>query len=68
MRDSEARTCPVCGNEYTGAPALSRADNETEICPLCGLREAIENYYDSRDRLFEALKGCGPVTYVPPEN
>ena len=25
--------CPICGQEYTGAPALSREDNQTLICP-----------------------------------
>ena len=31
--------CPKCGKEYTGRPALSRADNETLICQDCGIRE-----------------------------
>lgn len=35
--------CPRCGNAYHGAPALSRADNETLICPDCGTREALES-------------------------
>lgn len=35
--------CPKCGNAYHGAPALSRADNETLICPDCGTREALES-------------------------
>ena len=29
------RTCPICGNSYTGHPALSRTDGETPICPSC---------------------------------
>lgn len=33
--------CPVCGQTYTGRPALSRIDNETPICPDCGAREAL---------------------------
>ena len=33
--------CPVCGQTYTGRPALSRKDNETFICPDCGIREAL---------------------------
>ena len=37
------RICPICGQEYTGAPALSRKDNETLICPDCGTREALES-------------------------
>lgn len=34
-------TCPLCGNIYFEAPAVSRAD-ETSICPDCGAREALE--------------------------
>ena len=30
------RTCPICGNSYTGHPALSRTDSETLICPELG--------------------------------
>ena len=26
------RTCPICGQEYTGHPAISRTDNESPIC------------------------------------
>lgn len=37
------RICPKCGREYTGHPALSRADNSTAICPDCGTREALES-------------------------
>ena len=36
-------TCPVCGRDFTGHPALSRKDNETLICPECGQREALES-------------------------
>lgn len=35
------RICPICGKEYTEAPALSRKDNATYICPDCGTREAL---------------------------
>ena len=35
------KTCPKCGNRYSGHPALSREDNETKICPDCGTREAL---------------------------
>lgn len=35
------RTCPLCGNSYTGHPALSRTDGETPICPDCGTRQAL---------------------------
>ena len=33
--------CPICGQEYTGAPALSRTDNQTLICPDCGTLQAL---------------------------
>ena len=38
------RTCPKCGKEYEGYPALSRIDNKTEICPECGTKEALEAF------------------------
>lgn len=37
----EKATCPICGQEYTGAPAISREDNKTLICPDCGTRQAL---------------------------
>lgn len=36
------RTCPECGKNYIGAPALSRVDNCTPICPECGSRQALK--------------------------
>ena len=33
--------CPICGQPYIGAPALSRTDNKTQICPDCGTRQAL---------------------------
>ena len=38
---TEKARCPICGQEYTGAPALSRTDNQTLICPDCGTRQAL---------------------------
>lgn len=38
------RVCPVCGNEYTDPPAVSRWDGKTLICPTCGQEEAIEDW------------------------
>ena len=38
---SETRICPACKREYTGAPAMSRVDNQP-ICPECGHREALD--------------------------
>ena len=39
----ESRVCPLCGQTYGEAPALSRTDNETLICPDCGTRQALES-------------------------
>ena len=33
-------TCPRCGAQYGGYPALSRKYPNTQICPDCGTREA----------------------------
>ena len=43
MKDNvrEIRVCPLCGQTYGEAPALSRTDNETLICPDCGTRQAL---------------------------
>ena len=38
------RMCPRCGRPFSGYPAISRYDNETEICPDCGVEEAMVNY------------------------
>jgi ribosomal protein L40E len=40
----EERICPRCGESYTGYPALSRQNNETEICSECGMEQAIEAF------------------------
>lgn len=40
---SITQTCPLCGKEFTGAPALSRKDNQTLICSDCGTRQALES-------------------------
>lgn len=39
---SRLRICPLCGEPYTGYPAISRTDNETQICSDCGSRQALE--------------------------
>ena len=36
------RVCPLCGEAYSGHPAISRTDNETPICSDCGSRQALE--------------------------
>lgn len=52
------RTCPICGKEYTGVPALSRLDNETPICPDCGIRQSLESIGvqpAERERILEII-------------
>ena len=43
MKGQPTRTavCPLCGQTYSGHPALSRTDNRTLICPDCGSRQAM---------------------------
>lgn len=41
---TRTKVCPMCGNEYTGYPAISRDDNVTEICPDCGTFEAVRDW------------------------
>lgn len=41
--ERQKRICPICGQEYTGVPALSRTDNKTLICPDCGTRQALSS-------------------------
>lgn len=43
MEGTAKLVCPVCGKEYSGAPALSREDNATLICPDCGTRQALRS-------------------------
>lgn len=62
MKDTITRTavCPRCGKEYTGRPALSRADNQTPICPDCGTREALESIgvdTAEQDKILKAIHG-----------
>lgn len=46
---AEFSTCPICGRQYFGYPALSRTDNKTLICPDCGVAEAIEIFMNSKE-------------------
>ena len=62
MKENITRTavCPRCGKEYTGRPALSRADNQTPLCPDCGTREALESIgidTDEQDKILRAIHG-----------
>lgn len=62
MKETITRTaiCPRCGKEYTGRPALSRADDQTPICPDCGTREALESIgidTAEQDKILRAIHG-----------
>lgn len=49
------RTCPLCGAQYGGVPALSRKYPSTQICPDCGTREALESIgvsADEQEKIF----------------
>ena len=54
--DIKTAICPKCGQEYTGRPALSRADNKTMICPDCGIHEALENIGVGKEEQNEILE------------
>ena len=47
--NSNLCTCPLCGAQYGGVPALSRKYPNTYICPDCGTREALESIGVSTD-------------------
>lgn len=49
------RTCPLCGAQYGGYPALSRKYPNTYICPDCGTREALESIGVSTDEQEKIL-------------
>ena len=53
--------CPFCGQTYSGVPALSRKDNETQICPDCGTREALESLgvsKEEQDSIIQTIHNC----------
>lgn len=62
MKENITRTavCSRCGKEYTGRPALSRADNQTPLCADCGTREALESIgvdTAEQDKILKAIHG-----------
>lgn len=50
MEELGIKICPICGNEYTEHPAISRNDNITEICPSCGTKEALDAFFGSKNK------------------
>jgi len=50
--------CPLCGQKYTGRPALSREDNETLICQDCGTRQALASIgvcKEEQDKIIKTI-------------
>lgn len=39
--------CPICGEDYSDPPAISRKDNKSKICPNCGTGEALMDFIDN---------------------
>ena len=57
-KELKVRVCPICGQEYTDHPAISRADNETPICSDCGTRQALESLgidAEEQDKILDAI-------------
>ena len=50
------RTCPICGQEYTGHPAISRTDNESPICSDCGTRESLQAIGISNEEIEKIIE------------
>ena len=57
-KELKIRICPICGQEYTDRPAISRTDGETPICPDCGTRQALESLgidTDEQEKIITAI-------------
>ena len=55
------RTCPLCGAQYGGYPALSRKYPNTQICPDCGTREALESIGiepEEQEKILQTIHSC----------
>lgn len=56
--NSNLRTCPRCGAQYGGVPALSRKYPSKQICPDCGTREALESigvFTDEQEKIISII-------------
>lgn len=57
----EFRTCPLCGAQFGGYPALSRKYPNMQICPDCGTREALESIGvepEEQEKILETIHSC----------
>ena len=55
------RTCPLCGAQYGGVPALSRKYPNTQICPDCGTREALDSIGvkpEEQEQIIASIHRC----------
>lgn len=53
----KGQTCPLCGNIYFEAPAVSRTDGKS-ICSECGTIEALESLgvpKEEQDKILEII-------------
>ena len=58
---TELRTCPLCGAQYGGYPAMSRKYPNTQICPDCGTREALESIGiepEEQEKILQTIHSC----------
>lgn len=55
-KELKVRVCPICEQEYTDRPAISRTDYKTPICPDCGIRQALESLGIDTDEQEKILK------------
>ena len=55
-KELKVRVCPICGQEYTDRPAISRTDNETPICSDCGTRESLQAIGISDDEIEKIIE------------
>ena len=57
-KELKVRVCPICRQEYTDRPAISRTDGETPICPDCGTRQALESLgidAEEQEKILDAI-------------
>lgn len=58
--------CPICGQEYSAASAVSRFDNKPLICPTCGVRQAL-SVAGIKPEMVEEIVNTTEQSYVKAE-
>lgn len=61
---TKTKTCPKCGAEYIGVPALSRIPEFGYICQDCGTRDALESIGISKEEQ-DRIIGIIHSAYIP---